>query len=127
MRLSRRLCFIFVPILCSLCAVAPAQAARRATVAGELKRMAAAGTVAPEVAAADRASYDDAKAKAKRLTGTRRAELGGVIADLDDMAARHQLTPSRLTPLFTTLQRNAAYWTTQPLLGAGARLSFPGS
>ncbi len=125
--MRRIVCCAFVPILCSLCVVAPAHAAKRATVAGELKRMAAAGTITPDVAAADRATYDDAKARTKKLTGTRRQELGGVVADLEDMAARHQFTPSRLTPLFVTLQRNVAYWTTQPLLGAGQRISFPGS
>src|SRR3954462_3359331 len=119
MRVRRIMCCAFVPILCSLCAVVPAHAATRPTVAGELKRMAAAGTITPDVAAADRASYDDAKARAKKLTGARRQELGGVISDLDDMAARHQFTPSRLTPLFVTLQRIVAYWATQPLLSAG--------
>src|SRR4051794_2944538 len=127
MRVRRVVCCVFVPILCSLCAAAPAQAAKKATVAGELKRLAAAGMITPEVAAADRATYDDAKARAKKLSGARKLELGGVIRDLEDMAARHQFVPSRLSPLFLTLQRNVAYWTTGPLLKYGQRLSFPGS
>src|SRR4051794_16349322 len=125
MRVRRVVCCVFVPILCSLCAAAPAHAAKRATVTGELKRLAAKGAVAPEVAAADRAIYNDASKRKRKLTGTRAYELGGVIADLEDMAARHQFIPSRLAPLFLTLQRNVEWWTTQPLLSAGQRVSFP--
>ena len=82
----------------------------------------------PEDAAAQRAVYDDAKAKVKTLTGARKVELGGVVKDLEDMAARGQFrVPSRIPALFLTLQRNVEYWSTQPLLRAGARVSFPGS
>src|SRR4051794_19356961 len=99
MQFRRRSCCAVVPIVCSLLAASPAGAARRATVAGELSRMAAEGTIAPEVAVGDRATYDDAKARVKKLTGARRVQLGGVVADLEDMAARHQFIPTRLTPL----------------------------
>ena len=108
-------------------AVSAAQAANP-TVAGELKRLTAEGKLTPEDAAAKRAVYDDAKAVEKKLTGTRKVELGGVIRDLDGMAARGSFsTPSRLPALFLTLQRNREYWASQPLLAAGARISFPGS
>src|SRR3954453_18262343 len=130
MRLRRTICCAFVPILCSLCAAAPASAAKRATatVAGELERLPAGGRITPETAAADRAVYDNARARVRRLTGARRLELGGVIRDLEDMAARHQLPqPTRLPPLFLTLQRNVEWWTTKPLLAYGQRVSFPGS
>jgi D-glucuronyl C5-epimerase-like protein len=127
MRVSRILCCAFVAIVCSLCSICTAQAAKPPTVAGELKRLAAEGTVPPETAAAYRATYDDAKARHKRLTGARYLELGGVIRDLDDMAARKQFTPSRLPSLFLTLQRNVSYWTTSPLLAPGARVGFTGS
>jgi D-glucuronyl C5-epimerase-like protein len=114
--------------LCSLFAVPAAGAAKGPTVAGELKRLTAEGTLTAEDAAAKRAVYDDAKGKVKTLTGARKAELGGVVKDLEDMAARGSFqTPSRLPALFLTLQRNAEYWSTQPLLRAGARISFPGS
>ena len=44
------------------------------------------------------------------------------------MAARGSFSaPSRLPALFLTLQRNREYWASQPLLAAGARISFPGS
>src|SRR3954452_10471905 len=124
MRLSRILCAAFVLILCS---VSPAGAAKKPTVASELDRLVTAGTVAPEVAGAYRATYDDAKTRRKKLTGARYLELGGVIRDLDDMAARDQFTPSRLPALFLTLQRNVQFWTTAPLPAPGFRTSFPGS
>jgi hypothetical protein len=107
--------------------VAPAAEAKKRTVTSELKRLAAKGQIAPEIAAADRAIYRDAKKQRRKLSGTRARELGGVIADLDDMAARRQLTPSRLNPLFLTLQRNVEWWTTQRLLSSGERVSFPDS
>jgi hypothetical protein len=128
MRLRRSLCCAFATVSCSvLGAVSVAQAAKP-TVAGELKRLAAEGKLTPEDAAAKRAIYDDAKALERKLTGARKVELGGVIRDLDGMAARGSFSqPSRLPALFLTLQRNREYWASQPLLGAGARLSFPGS
>jgi hypothetical protein len=128
MRLRRSLCCVFATILCSLSAVPAASAAKGPTVAAELKRLGAEGVLTPEDAAAKRTVYDDAKAKVKKLTGARKVELGGVVKDLEDMAARGSLAePSRLPALFLTLQRNAEYWSTQPLLRSGARISFPGS
>src|SRR4051812_34303838 len=97
MRVSRNLCCAFVAILCSLCVISAAQAAKPPTVAGELKRLAAGGELTPETAAAYRATYDDAKTRQKKLTGARNVELGGVIRDLEGMAARKQFSPSRLT------------------------------
>ena len=82
----------------------------------------------PEDAAAHRALYIDARGKVKRLTGARKNELGGVVKDLEGMAARGAFEqPSRIPALFLTLRRNVEYWSTQPLLRSGARLSFPGS
>jgi hypothetical protein len=128
MRLSRSLCCVVASILCSLSAAAAVHAAKAPTVAGELKRLDAEGRLTPEDAAAKRAIYDDAKATAAKLTGTRKLELGGVVRDLDGMAARGSFSePSRLPALFLTLQRNREYWASQPLLAAGARISFPGS
>jgi hypothetical protein len=115
-------------ILCSVSAPVAARAAAAPTVPGELTRLAAEGKLTPEDAAAKRAMYDDAKATAAKLTGARKAELGGVVKDLDGMAARGAFSqPSRLPALFLTLQRNREYWASQPLLAAGARISFPGS
>jgi hypothetical protein len=126
MRLRRSSCCAFVTSLCSFCHVAGAAAARP-TVAAELKGLVDAGTLAPADYDAHRAVYDDAKATVKKLVGTRKAELDGVVSDLNDMAARGQLTASRVPALFLTLQRNVEYWRTGPLLGYNQRVEFPGS
>jgi hypothetical protein len=105
-----------------------AGAARRTrTVASELKRLRAAGAIAPEDYAARRAAYDAAKRTAKTLKGTRRTELTAVLLTLDDIARRGKLTVSRIPPLWLTLQRNVEWWTTGPLLGSGQRTGFAGS
>jgi hypothetical protein len=116
-----------VPILCILCAAPAAHAKKRTTVNGELRRLANEGTVAPDFAAEYRATYRDARRYVRELKGARKNELGGVVRDLEDMAARHQFTPSRLPALFLTLERNIEWWSREPLLRSGARVSFPGS
>src|SRR4051812_43325019 len=125
MRVSRILCAVFVLILCStsLAAAAP----KKPTVASELTRLVTAGTDTPEAGGAYRAVYDDAKQRNKKLTGARSLNLGGVLKDLDGMAARDQFTPSRLPALFLTLQRNVEFWTTAALPAPGLRTSFSGS
>src|SRR6185295_12581241 len=57
----------------------------------------------------------------------RKLELGAVVKSLQDVAARGQLTASRLAPLWLTLQRNVEWWTTGPLLSSGKRVGFEGS
>jgi hypothetical protein len=126
--LSRSFCIGFVTVLCSLCAVQEATAAKGPTVTRELKRLAAEGSITAGDAAAHRALYIEARSKVKRLTGARRKELDGVVKDLQGMAARGSFEqPSRLAALFLTLRRNVEYWSSQPLLRSGARMSFPGS
>jgi D-glucuronyl C5-epimerase-like protein len=127
MRLRRSTCCAFVTILCSLFPVAEASAAKKTTVTRALQDLVSAGTLTPENAAAHRATYRDAKATIKKLVGTRKAELNGVVADLDDMANRRQLTASRVPALFLTLERNLQYWKSGPLLGYNQRVSFPDS
>src|SRR4051794_18030782 len=127
MRIRRTVCSFFVAILCSLCAATAAHGAQTPTVPSELDRLAAAGAIAPEVAAAHRLQWLDARKQLKKLTGTRKLQLGGVLDDAQGMAARGELTPSRLPSVFLTITRNTAYWPYQPLLNYGARLSFPGS
>jgi hypothetical protein len=124
----RLFCSVSVPILCSLLLVAAptAHAQKKVTVTTELKRLQAEGAD-PAAIASYRALYSDARARVKRLSGARRLQLGGVVTDLEGMAARRQLTRSRLPSLFLTLQRNVEWWTTQRLLRSGERISFPGS
>jgi D-glucuronyl C5-epimerase C-terminus len=127
MRVRRGFRYVFVAVLCSLCAAPDAHAAARKTVKSELKRFDAAGTITPEAYQAGLDAYADARARVKKLSGARRLELSGVIRDLESMAARGQLSPSRTAPLFLTLERNTEYWTTQPLIDNGARVTFPPS
>jgi hypothetical protein len=64
---------------------------------------------------------------ARKLRGTRSADLKGVIANLRAMASARALSASRLPALFLTLERNRTWWTTGPLLSYGARVEFNGS
>jgi len=112
----------------SLLATAPAaQSAKKKSITSELKKLAAAGSIDQATYAADRAVLTDVKRRIRRLTGTRKAQLAGVLATVEGIAARGQLRAARLPPLFLTLQRNAEWWTDQALLSSGARVSFPGS
>jgi hypothetical protein len=99
----------------------------RRTVRSELARMLAAGAI-------DRATHDarlatdlDARRLLRRLSGTRRAALGAVLANLDEITARGDLDVSRLPELFETVARNREWWSRGPLLGYGQRVSFQGS
>ena len=96
------------------------------TVAGELKRLRDTGLITPEDYAARRAFYDEVKRQARTLSGLRKTEMRGVLAAVEGIAARRQLTPSRLAPLWLTLQRNLEWWTTGPLLGLRPAGRVPG-
>jgi hypothetical protein len=72
-------------------------------------------------------AYVAAKSSLAKLTGTRREELGAVLANVQAIAKAGELIPSRLPALFLTLERNRQWWTTDPLLGTDERVSFPGS
>jgi hypothetical protein len=75
----------------------------------------------------DYSAYVAAKASLAKLSGTRREELGDVLANLQAMARAGELIPSRLPALFLTLERNRQWWTTEPLLSGEQRVSFPPS
>jgi D-glucuronyl C5-epimerase C-terminus len=72
-------------------------------------------------------AYVAAKSATAKLSGTRREELGAVLANVQAMAGAGELIPSRLPALFLTLERNRQWWTTEPLISGSERLSFPGS
>src|SRR4051794_20469814 len=57
------------------------------------------------------------------LSGTRKAELGAVIDNADQIGAAGNLIPSRLNPVFETLQANADWWQEGSLLSNGQRVS----
>jgi hypothetical protein len=74
-----------------------------------------------------RALYAEARATARRLSGSRRRQLSSVLATLRRIAARRQLTASRMPALFLQLHRNEQYWPTGPMPRNGARITFAGS
>jgi len=106
--------------------VRAARAPRR-TVRRELQRMLAANAIDRATYGARMATYLDARGLHRRLKGARRDALGGVLANLDAIAARGDLTVSRLPELFETVARNHQWWANGPLLSYGRRVSFQGS
>jgi hypothetical protein len=102
-------------------------AARGSAASAALLRMRDAGAISEAVYRQDYDALVAAKRSLRKLSGTRQAELGAVLANLQAIAAAGGLSPSRLGPLFLTLERNRDWWTTQPLLSSGERVSFPSS
>ncbi|HEV2058072.1 MAG TPA: D-glucuronyl C5-epimerase family protein, partial [Solirubrobacteraceae bacterium] len=102
-------------------------AAAKRTVRGELARMVRAGAIDRATHDANRAIYSDALRLRGKLGGARRAALGAVLRNLEDVAASGSLTTSRLPALFETVARNRQWWSNGPLLRNGARVSFSGS
>ena len=120
-----------VALLCTLLLAAgdvAAHAAKpRRTIARELDKLHASGAIDAATYAADRAIQADVRRTIRTLEGTRKAELAGVLATVQAIAARGSLRAGRLYPLFLTLQRNREWWSSQPLLAGGQRVTFEGS
>lgn len=117
-------------------AAPPATGARRVraaagtsqrTVRGELSRMFAAGAIDEATYHRRLATYGGARGLLRRLVGARRAALGSVLGQLEQIAARGELTVSRLPASFETVARNRDWWSRGPLLSYGQRVSFQGS
>ena len=100
---------------------------KRRTVAGELKRLRDRGLITPEDYVTRRAVFQDVKRRSRRLSGLRRDQMRAVIATVEEIARRRQLTPSRVVPLWLTLERNLEWWREGPLLASGRRVEFQGS
>ena len=112
------------------CAGTPASApaARRGpSVSGALSALLASSQIDKATYSQDLATYVSAKHTLGALKGTRRSELGAVIANVQAIAAAGQLSASRLAVTFLTLERNRQWWTTEPLLSGSQRASFPDS
>jgi hypothetical protein len=114
----------------------PASAARRPaghasargpSVTAALQGLQRNGAITPAAYTQYGAAYAAAKRSLGRLSGTRRSELGAVLANVQAIAAAGGFIPSRLPALFLTLERNRQWWTTEPLVSSGTRVSFPGS
>jgi len=101
--------------------------AKRRTVMGELRRLERRGALASEDFAGRRAAWKDAVRRSRRLGGTRGTEMRAVVATIKDIAARRQLTASRVVPLWLTLERNLEWWTEGRSIGSGQRVEFEGS
>ena len=82
--------------------------ARGPTVYGALASLRSSDALSAEAYGEDSSAYAAALHAVGRLSGTRRAELGAVLANVQQIAAAGELTPSRLPALFLTLERNGS-------------------
>ena len=112
--------------LCASGAVAHAAKPRK-TIGRELTKLYERGSIDQATYDADRAIHRDVKRTIRRLDGARKLELAGALATVKRMAARGALRASRLPPLFLTLARNREWWSAQPLLSSGQRVTFEDS
>ncbi len=106
---------------------AGAQSARGPSVPVALAALEQSGAIPRAVYEQDYSAYVAAKRAVGKLTGTRRSELKAVFTNVQAIAAAGELTASRVPALFLTLERNRQWWTSEPLLSAGQRVSFPAS
>jgi hypothetical protein len=122
---------VLVSIISLLGGVASAQAtgkpASGPSVSAALSSLQRSGAITPAVYQQDYSAYVAAVNSLKKLSGTRRSELGAVVANVRAIAAAGGFIPSRLPALFLTLERNRTWWTTGSLLASRVRISFPGS
>jgi hypothetical protein len=97
---------------------------RSRTVRGALRRAWIQGAIDSATHARLRRIWWTAGRAQARLGGRRRAELAAVIGVATTLAREGLLTPSRLEPVFLTLQRNRDFWTSRPLPRAAQRFVF---
>src|SRR5215207_892012 len=120
-----------IALLCALLVGAGggvAHAAKpRRTIASVLDRLYERGAIDQATYDADRAIHAGVKRAIRGLDGARKAQLAGVLATVEGIAASGSMRATRLYPLFLTLERNREWWTSEPLLGAGQRITFEGS
>jgi D-glucuronyl C5-epimerase-like protein len=100
---------------------------RGPSVTAALASLQHAGAISEAIYRQDYAAYVAAKQSLARLSATRKAELGAVLANVQAIAAAGELNASRLAVVFLTLERNRQWWTSEPLLSGSVRVSFPGS
>jgi hypothetical protein len=127
---KRTLDCLCIALLCGFAlgvSTTAAEAAKKKTIARELNKLLSTGKIDRATYDADRAIYRDVRRQIRRLTGARKTQLAGVLATVQGIAARGQLRAGRLFPLFLTLERNAEWWSSQPLLASGQRVTFEGS
>jgi hypothetical protein len=103
-----------------------ARLARSPTVAAALRRALLERAIARPAHDRYRAAFDGARKAARRLTGARRDEQAAVVRSVEQLAAEHRLTASRLPAVFLNLRRNTRTWTQDSFPRAGERRSFGG-
>ncbi|HLH64971.1 MAG TPA: D-glucuronyl C5-epimerase family protein [Solirubrobacteraceae bacterium] len=101
--------------------------ARQITFFGALLGLYRSGRLAPGAYATAAASFRAALLEERRLTGARRSELEAVTETMHQIAASHQLTPSRLPAIEATLDANRLWWADGPMPAADQRVEFAGS
>jgi hypothetical protein len=104
-----------------------AGASRTVTVTAALQKLQKSGGITEAAYRQYEGAYVATKSSLRKLQGTRAEELGSVVANVEAMANAGELIPSRLPVVFTTLERNRQWWTTEALLGADQRVYFTGS
>ncbi len=118
-------------LLCGLALASvalPASAQGRGpTVYGALQSLQRSGALSAEAYGQDSATYTAALSAVKHLSGTRRAELESVVANVQQIAASGQLIASRLPAVMLTLENNVQWWSHEPLPAADQHVSFPSS
>ncbi len=125
--LSRSAADSLAPLGRSVTVKAHSAAKRGPSVSAALAALLRSGQITEAVYAKDLAVYTAAKRSLGRLSGTRREELGAVMANVQAMAAAGYMTASRQAVIFLTLEKNQLWWTTRPLLSGEVRVSFPPS
>lgn len=114
-------------VLTLVAATASPAAAAGPSVSGALQSLKRSGAITPAQYTQYYKAYVAAKSSLGRLSGTRHTELGAVMSNVQAMAASGYFSASRLPVIFLTLENNRHWWTTEPLLSSGTRVSFPHS
>ncbi len=107
--------------------VAHAASAHGPSVASALQGLLHSGAIPQTAYQQYYGAYVASRTSLARLSGTRRLELGAVLANVQAMAGADELIPSRLPALFLTLERNRQWWTSEAIPAADAHVSFPPS
>jgi len=97
---------------------------RSRSVAGVLRRAWLAHRIDARRLEGYRGTWARARAAARRLRGSRGTEQRAVVALVNGLARRRELSSSRLGPVFLTLRRNTNYWTRRGPPRHGQRFAF---
>ncbi|HEX6712119.1 MAG TPA: D-glucuronyl C5-epimerase family protein [Thermoleophilaceae bacterium] len=115
-----RECGVTRPAVASAAAFAPTAHASVVSVRKALSRAYRRGDIDRETYSAYGEVYGDAKSAWHRLGGNRKRELAAVITTVNALAARGDLTASRMRPVFLELQRNTEWWSRTSRIPANA-------